>query len=77
MHSLKPGKQVDVIGCFNTSISQAYLTPGLSTISFGAEKMLKTLDEYLSGTEENLKIFIPPQLIMRDSVKNYPTTKMR
>jgi len=75
MYNKKPGKQIDVIGCFNTSISQAYLTPGLSTISFGAEKMLKTLDEYLSGTEENLKIFIPPQLIMRDSVKKLPNNQ--
>lgn len=74
LHKLKPGKQVDVIGCFNTPIGKAYLTPGLSTISFSADKMLAMLDEYLSGTEENLKIFIPPQLILRDSVKKVPST---
>ena len=69
LHKLKPGKQVDVIGCFNTAIGQAWLTPGLTTIGFDADKMLATLDEYLSGTAENLKMFIPPHLILRDSLK--------
>lgn len=66
---LKPGRQVDVIGCFNTSIGQAWLTPKLTTIDFNADKMLEILDEYLAGTAENLKIFIAPQLIIRDSIK--------
>ena len=71
LHNLKPGRQVDVIGCFNTSIGQAWLTPKLSTIDFDADKMLDALDEYLRSTEENFKIFITPQMVMRDSLKKF------
>ena len=67
--NIRPGRQTDVIGCFNTSVGQAWLTPNLTTVNFNPDQLLAALDEYLDSAEENFKVRIKPQLIIRNSVK--------
>ena len=68
-HKLTPGKQVDVIGCFNTAAAKTWLTPGLSSIWFDSKRVMTALDEYIGGTEKNFKVMIPPELVIRGSMK--------
>ena len=74
-HKLTPGKQMDVIGCFNTEIAKTWLTPGLSSIRFDSKRVMTALDEYIGGTEKNFKVMIPPELVIRGSMKQLPSKK--
>ena len=68
-HGIKVGRQVDVVGCFDTDIGKKWLIPELSTISFNSDLMLQGLQRILSDEAVNLKLTIPPELIRRNSMR--------
>lgn len=66
---LKTGRRIDVLGCFNTDVGKSWLLPELSTIHFNPDAMLDELKKILSGETENSTVFVSPELIRRDSMR--------
>ncbi|MBQ6471588.1 MAG: LacI family DNA-binding transcriptional regulator [Victivallales bacterium] len=68
-HGVKVGRQVDVVGCFDTDVGKKWVTPDLSTISFPPDIMLDGLTRILADKDGILQTFIPPQFVRRASMR--------
>ena len=66
---VKGGRQVDVVGCFDTDVGKKWVTPDLSTISFPPDIMLDGLTRILADKDGILQTFIPPQFVRRASMR--------
>lgn len=66
---IRTGRKTDVIGCFNTDIGKVWSAPELSTICFNPDAVLEELKKIIAAETENSTVFVSPELIRRDSMR--------